>query len=217
MKVFLVERGGPFSSRRADAGRHIAEKGMSPLLALDKAKALPPASSGWQQHYDVCVLPGELYLEALELSRRIPVIAYGGADMAFSCFEAGCADFMCEGWTRLELEARLYRFWQPSIACADGLFSIRATRLEWESGRGDHAQFVELSPGEVKTLRRLFAIPGQIITGDFLLGEYSSVKAGSRALSMRMSRLKSKLSGLCPGLGENIVSARGAGYLWISR
>ena len=116
MKVFLVERGGPFSSLRADAGNHIPEIVMSPLLILNKATSLPLSSSGWHRHYDACVLPGELYLETPELSRHIPVIAYGGAETAFSCFEAGATDFMCEGWTRLELEARLYRFWQPSLA-----------------------------------------------------------------------------------------------------
>jgi len=217
MKVFLVERGGPFSSCRADAGNHIPEMVLSPLLILDKAMALPSLSSGWHRRYNACVLPGELYLETPELSRRIPVIAYGGAEIAFSCFEAGATDFMCEGWTRLELEARLYRFWQPSLAGDEGFLSLRGKRLEWEGAVAGAATFIELSPGEAIILRRLFAIFGRVATTELLRGTAASGNESSRALGMRVSRLKSKLSKLHPGLGDCIRSKRGEGYLWITR
>jgi hypothetical protein len=217
MKVFLVERGGPFFSRRADAGSQILEKERSPLLILEKAASLPSFSSEWYRSHDACVLPGELLLETPELPGRIPVIAYGGAEMAFSCFEAGAADFMREGWTRLELEARLYRYWQPSLACEEGLLSLRGNRLAWEGREAGSRTFIELSPGEAMILRRLFAVPGRVAIAESPRGSAPLGTNASRALSMRMSRLKSKLSILHPGLGDRLRSKRGEGYLWISR
>ena len=216
MKVFLVERGGPFFSRRADASGQIFRKESSPLLILEKSASLPVVSSEWYLSYDACVIPGELVLEMPELPRFIPVIAYGGPEMAFSCFEAGVADFMCEGWTRLELEARLCRYWQPSCACDEGLLTLRGNRLAWEGREAGAGDFIEVSPGEAMILRRLFAVPGRVALAGSLPKVASAGGMASRALSMRISRLKSKLSKLHPGLGERLRSKRGEGYLWIS-
>ena len=137
--------------------------------------------------------------------------------MAFSCFEAGAADFMREGWTRLELEARLYRYWQPSLTCEDGLLSLRGNRLAWEGRESGSSTCIELSPGEAMILRRLFAIPGRVAMAESPREPAPLGANVSRALSMRISRLKSKLSMLRPGLGDRLRSKRDEGYLWISR
>ena len=179
--------------------------------------ALPPVSSEWRSRYDACVLPGSLYLDNPPFFWPIPAIAYGSAGMAFPCLEAGASDFLCDNWTMLELHARLYRLWQPAIACGDGMLRLRGIALTWEVGATDSSIVsILLSPAEMRIIRRLLAVPGQIVAAEALGGKAPSSLGGSRGLAMRVSRLKGKLSSLKPGLGENIKSMRNEGYLWIS-
>lgn len=217
MKVFLVERGGPFSLGEPGAKEQSVECDFFPLIALETRATLPPFSSAWARGYDACVLPADALLETPDISRSIPVIAYGGADMAYPCFEAGAADYMREGWTRLELEARLYRLWQPSIIGEGTLLRLRGLRLEWGNGESRDSHFIDLSPGDAMLLRRLLANAGRVVTAESLCANPSSSQKTSKALGMRVSRLRARLSALSPHLGESIATVRGEGYLWINR
>lgn len=243
IKVLLVEREEPFSifsaevaveSGTAAEGGVVAEGAAapesaavpenvaafsSPLLSIEKAKSLPEKSERFAV-YDVCVIPGSLLLERETSTIPIPVIAYGSSDLALPCYEAGASDFMREGWTRLELEARLYRLLQPAIQCGEGLLALRGLALVWKDFAAKGAETTELlSAAEAEMFRFFLAAPGRIVAPDSRYTEAATLPRGrkTRAFSMRVSRLKAKLSRLHPGLGEYIQSSRGLGYLWITR
>jgi len=168
-------------------------------------------------HHDACVLPAALYLEAGARSIPVPAIVYGSAGMAFPCFEEGAADFMREGWTMLELEARLYRLWQPRLAAGDRTFSLRGSSLVREADKaGQPDSALRLSPAEAALLRRLLSAPGRIVAPETPARSGTLTRAASKARSMLVSRLRAKLSGLEPGLGDHIQAARGSGHLWIN-
>lgn len=236
MKVLLVEREEPFSlfgvvaeaegaDARGSAGgsedaglpENVAAM-FSPLLSVEMATGLP-AFSGWSAGYDACVLPGALFLERGAFSIPIPSIVYGSGDLALPCFAAGAVDFMREGWSMLELEARLYRLAQPTIACAEGVLALRGFRLIWKGfAAGESEAAVALSAMETEMLRAFMATPGRIVAPESLRGNpWAHPGEGkTRAFDMRVSRLKAKLSRLHPGLGGSIRSSRGLGYLWIT-
>ena len=128
---------------------------------------------------------------------------------------------MREGWTMLELEARLSRLFNPVVDCQEGFLALRGRILVWRSrGREDSPASVPLTPSEADLLRDLLAGRGMAAAAGSLQGcspGLSGSPGRTRALSMRVSRLKAKLSGLHEGLGKNIEAVRGAGYLWIHR
>jgi hypothetical protein len=222
VKVLLVERGEPFSLYGAPDEPEGDSQASWPLLVIDKATCIPSPASEWRDRWDLCVLPAALFLESGISTIPVPAIVYGAVDMAFSCFEAGASDFMREGWTWLELEARLYRLWQPSANCGNGRLVLRGITAVWEAfGRrgktegGPPAPSSVLSPAEAEILRRFLATPGRIVpTASLMLCGHRSDNGG-KALAMRISRLKTKLSRLEPGLGKRIEAVRGLGYLWV--
>lgn len=231
IKVLLVEREEPFSFLSAEAAAEggTAAEGeaapeseaafSSPLLSIEKAKSLPEKSEELKV-YDVCVIPGSLLLERERSTIPIPVIAYGSSDLALPCYEAGASDFMREGWTRLELEARLYRLVQPAILCGEGLLALRGLALVWKDLAANGSEKAELlSAAEAELFRLFLAAPGRIVAPDTRYAGAATLprEGKTRAFSMRVSRLKAKLSKLHPGLGECVRSSRGLGYLWITR
>jgi len=217
MKVLLVERGEPFSlppdEERAESGTF----SHSPFLDIERMKGRFSGMAPYSWHHDACVLPAALYLEAGARSIPVPAIVYGSAGMAFPCFEEGAADFMREGWTMLELEARLYRLWQPRLAAGDRTFSLRGSSLVREADRaGQPDSALRLSPAEAALLRCLLSAPGRIVAPETPARSGTLTRAASKARSMLVSRLRAKLSGLEPGLGDHIQAARGSGHLWIN-
>ncbi len=217
MKVLLVERGEPFSlppdEERAESGT----SSHSPFLDIERMKGRFSGMAPYSWHHDACVLPAALYLEAGARSIPVPAIVYGSAGMAFPCFEEGAADFMREDWTMLELEARLYRLWQPRLAAGDRTFSLRGLTLVREADRAGHpVSALCLSPAEAALLRCLLSAPGRIVGPETPALSCTRTRAASKARSMLVSRLRAKLSGLEPGLGDHIQAARGSGHLWIS-
>ena len=188
-----------------------------PFISVERVTALPSFAPGSSWLHDACVLPGAIFLETGVGSIPVPAIAYGSADMAFSCFEEGAADFMREGWTMLELEARLYRLWQPKLVAKDGFIALRGDILIREGGRLiDSVSSLRLTPTESALLRRFLAAPGRVVAPESLVLPGASPHAATRAQGMVVSRLKAKLSRLEPGLGECIRSVRGVGHLWIN-
>lgn len=219
MKVLLVEREEPFSVFSAEAAAEGEAVFSSPLLSIEKAKSLPEKTERFTVH-DVCVIPGSFLLERETSAIPIPVIAYGSIDLALPCYVAGASDFMREGWTRLELEARLYRLLQPVIVCGEGLLALRGLALVWRDFTAKGTETSELlSAAEAEMFRLLLAVPGRIVARDTRHAGAATLPHGgnTRAFSMRVSRLKAKLSRLHPGLGECVQSSRGLGYLWITR
>lgn len=219
IKVLLVEREEPFSILSAEAAPESAAAFSSPLLSIEKAKSLPEKSEELKV-YDVCVIPGSLLLERERSTIPIPVIAYGSSDLALPCYEAGASDFMREGWTRLELEARIYRLVQPAVLCGEGLLALRGLALVWKDLAANGSEKAELlSAAEAELFRLFLAAPGRIVAPDTRYAGAATLprEGKTRAFSMRVSRLKAKLSRLHPGLGECIQSSRGLGYLWITR
>jgi DNA-binding response OmpR family regulator len=187
----------------------------SPLLRIEKVKALPCAASAWPAGLDACVLPSSLFLAAGAGAIPVPAIVFGGAESALHCLEAGAFDFMHEDWTELELEARIYRFWQPSIVGERGSLTLRGLTLQRRArDPGAPVKSVVLSPMEARALRLLLASPGRVVARRMLSFEPGGERAESKAVAMRISRLKAALSSLEPGIGERIVAVRGSGYLW---
>lgn len=213
MKVLLVVRGEPsFLGFVDDAGGSASAS--SPLFSVETAEdlsSLAPSQAAEEKcPYEACVLPASLFLELQSFSLPVPAIVYGGIDVAWPCLDAGAFDFMREGWTLLELEARLYRLFSPIVDCMDGFLALQGRMLVWRTrGSDELPTSMPLTPGEAELLRRLLAGRGWVAGAGSLGG-------GTRALAMRVSRLKAKLSALHEGLGTNIEAVRGAGYRWIS-
>ncbi len=213
MKVLLVQRGEPsFLRLFGDAGGTASVS--SPFFSMEMAEDLSALASfrpGAETYpYEACVLPASLFLELQPFSLPVPAIVYGGIDLAWPCFEAGAFDFMREGWTMLELEARLYRLYSPLAECPDGFLFLQGQTLLWRSRSGDTlATSISLRQGEAELLRRLLAGRGRVVATGIRAG-------GARALTMQVSRLKAKLSALHMGLDTNIETIRGAGYRWVS-
>jgi hypothetical protein len=217
MKVLLVERGEPFllfETPKADA--HELPDFM-PFFSVDSVVRLPGGGEfpGLSKKYDVLILPCEIFLE-MEVSYRVaPVIAYGGGEAAFASFEAGAVDFMRSGWAMPELEARLYRLWQPTIECGELTIALRGVTLSVK-GRvaGSLSSSFVLTPNESAMLRTLFASSGKVVPPGALFDGAGRAPALSRALAMRIVRLKAKLAGVHPLLAESLKSVRGEGYSW---
>ena len=227
MKVLLVARGGPVFLGSTDGGADKATPALSNLFIMEKAddlSSLAPEAAGEKPRFEACVLPASIFLENPLFTMPVPVIAYGGSDMAWPCFDAGAFDFMREGWTLMELEARLYRLFSPVVDCREGFLALRGITLTWRNrGPDGWSKSITLTGGEAELLRCLLARRGRAAVAGSLPGSpqgshgSSGSPAGTRALSMRVSRLKAKLSGLHEGLEMNIEAVRGSGYLWIHR
>ena len=229
MKVLLVVRGGPTFLGLSD-GADKATPTSSHLFIIEKAddlSPLAPKAAEEKPRFEACVLPASTFLENQLFTMPVPIIAYGGSDMAWPCFDAGAFDFMREGWTLMELEARLYRLFSPVVDCQEGFLALRDITLTWRNrGIDGSSKSIMLTWGEAELLRCLLVRRGRAAAADSLPGcppglpgshGSSGALVRTRALSMRVSRLKAKLSGLHEGLGMNIEAVRGAGYLWIHR
>ena len=218
MKVLLVGRGEPFSF----FGLPEQEAGEAPFLTLfldiesaaafREGGAVNPAIPGG---YDAFVLPCEVFLGMDPADRPAPAIVYGAGGAAFAGLEAGAADFMRSGWSFLELEARLYRLWQPRLESGASTIILRgATLSAKDSGAEGPEESCVLTPKEAAILRALLSSPGKMVPSGSLCLRASLPGCPSRALGMRMARLRAKLAGVDPALAECLKSVRGGGYSW---
>jgi len=217
MKVLLVERGEPYSffgASKVDAG-DISD--CMPFLSIERIAEIPRNSDppGFLHRYDAFVLPSEVFLEMEETDRLAPAIAYGVGEAAFACFEAGAVDFMRSGWAMPELEARLYQVWQPTIECGELTIALCGATLSIKGHKaGSKSSSCVLTLNESAMLRTLFSSPGKVISPGFLSDRSGLAEPRSRALAMRMIRLRAKLAEVHPLLAESLKSVRGRGYSW---
>ncbi len=231
IRVLLLPGGEPsFLSDIGQGGGYAA----NPLLKVETAAALPSPPDLESGPWQVCVLPCEAYLSGPILPPSLPAIVYGPSSLALDCLESGASDFMRPGWTWLELEARLFRFWSPTLAGDRGDYRLWGPRLirlgeldSRDAGSGADAAG-EVSVREASALRLLAYRPGRVVPYATLKGPERNgsaagnpaVEGGSgaksqAAVAMMMSRLRKKLNDLDPGLARRLQPARGLGYLWI--
>lgn len=207
----------------------------NPFLKLDRADNPPSLRELESGPWQVCVLPCEAYLSGYVLPPALPAIVYGPSDLAIDCLESGASDFMRPGWSWLELEARLFRFWSPKLIGYRAVYRLWGPRLikVGESGPEDAESGAtakgELSVREAWTLRLLAYRPGRVFPHGALKrperGDSSArnpadgdAEGGAKtqaSVAMMMSRLRRKLNDIDPGLALRLLSVRGQGYLWI--
>ncbi len=218
MKVLLIERGEPFSFFRDPETEEGGAYAFMPFLDIESAAAFPEggaADPALSCGYDVFVLPCEAFLGMYPADRPVPAIVYGSGEAAFACLEAGAADFMRSGWTLLELEARLFRLWQPRLECGASTIVLRGVTLSAKDfGAESPAKSCVLRPKEAAILRALLSASGKMVSSGSLCGRASLPGCPSRALGMQVARLRAKLAGVDPSLAECLKSVRGGGYSW---
>ncbi len=151
-------------------------------------------------------------LLAKTVKRAAPVIACGPPGALRGAFLAGCADYLREPWTPVELahraravldrERELWRFPWGSI-------SIEGGTLVTPSGSAD------LTHHEEEILRMLLHNRGTVVSRADL--GYAVAprpgRAASRAPDMHVAALRRKIRAAVPGAGRLIESVKGQGYL----
>ena len=205
MKVLLVHRGEPFSFPRTGVSSLVP-----PFVLVQTV--WPEVKEGWSTlpaGYSVYILPCGLFRTLGKNDYPGLCLVYGEPDEALSCVEAGAVDFMREGWNLHELGARLYRLWRPGFVVNGLVVSMRGDRLE--SG----GLSVNMSPAGASLLRILLArrncpVPAGALETATGGGE------GPKALPMRISRLRARISRIDPSLGDRIRSCGRGAYCFLS-
>ncbi len=231
IRVLLLSGGEP--SFLWTTGQTGERKG-NPFFRVDRADALPSRGEMESGSWQLCVLPCETYLSNRNLPPGLPVIVYGPSTLALDCFEAGASDFMRSGWSWLELEARLFRYWGPELI-GDlatyrlwGLKLIRSREFDAIDSLSGAEVGLELSVGEASALRLLAYRAGRVLpyyalkrsgrgdTTEVPASENAADRGGARAaVAMMMSRLRKKLLSMDPGLAHRLQAVRSQGYIWI--
>ncbi|MCE1157736.1 MAG: hypothetical protein LWX23_07875 [Spirochaetia bacterium] len=231
IRVLLLSGGEPsFLWTTGQTG----ERRGNPFLRVDRTETLPSRKELESGSWQLCVLPCETYLSNQNLPLGLPAIVYGPSTLALDCFEAGASDFMRSGWSWLELEARLFRYWSPELIgdrATYRLWGFRLIRLREFDGIGPLSGIevgLELSVGEASALRLLACRAGRVLpyyalkcpgrgdTTEVPAAEGAAVSGGSRAaVAMMMSRLRRKMLGIDPGLARRLRAVRSQGYIWI--
>jgi hypothetical protein len=231
IRVLLLSGGEPsFLWATGQTG----ERRGNPFLRVDRAETLPSRKEMESGSWQLCVLPCETYLSNQNLPPGLPAIVYGPSTLALDCFEAGASDFMRSGWSWLELEARLFRYWGPELVgdrATYRLWGLRLIRLREFDGidpLSDIEVGLELSVGEASALRLLAYRAGRVLpyyalkrsgsgdTTEVPAAENAAGPGGSRAaVAMMMSRLRKKLLSMDPGLARRLRAVRSQGYIWI--
>jgi DNA-binding response OmpR family regulator len=170
--------------------------------------------------WNVLVVPCHFLIDFPRLDFSQPLLACGPAVMALACYESGADDFMRDGWSLAELEARLHHLLVPELPFLQGRLRLRGSTLSLEFPEGLHAS-IQLDVAEMSMMERLMRKPNRIVPFDLLDGpELASMEAAEAAcrrgksLAMRILRLKARLASLDPRLPDSIQSARGFGYMW---
>lgn len=209
---------------------HCERLGESPFIRIDTADILPSFQDLESGRWQLCLLPCEAYLSISAFPPGLPVIVYGPSSLALTCLEAGASDFMRPGWSWLELEARLFRYWSLELV-GDiavyrlwGLVLVRLSAFPVGDASNPLSRAetgLELSPKEAAALRLLAYRSGKVLPYSALIaasvgGSKTSRSNPRAAAAMMISRLRKKLASLDPGLARSLRSACGQGYLWIN-
>lgn len=222
-RVLLIPGGEPFSfshdiSRKPlilDSGSIALRLESMPLISFDTLyrghRTLP---------WNVLVVPCHFLIDFPRPDFSQPLLAYGPAVMALASFESGADDFMRDGWSLQELEARLHHLLVPELPFLEGRIRLRGATLSLEFPEGRCAS-IQLDAAEMLMLERLMRKPNRIVPFELLDGpELASMDASEAAarrgksLAMRILRLKATLASLDPRLPDSIQSIRNLGYMW---
>ncbi|HEY9054432.1 MAG TPA: helix-turn-helix domain-containing protein [Rectinemataceae bacterium] len=214
LKVLLVHRGEPFPfplmGTSSLAPPFIYVQVSAKNLVADSGPRLPGG-------YDAYILPATLFLDLPVSSCKPECIAYGSPEDMFSCFEAGAADFLRDGWLLVEAASRLYRLWRPAFQLGGDRISLSGSGLHILYASGETRRSLELSPWEVGFLRLLFAHPERLVPVRDLesRGRMGTPPKSGSAFSMRVSRLRAKLDGFDRRISPRIVAGGRGSYAWI--
>ncbi len=126
------------------------------------------------EHIDLYVLPATQYTGACEelRARKLPVIAYGPAELLPLAFDCGCRDFLRDPWSISELKVRAIRHLPPRrMSFCWGVVELRRNTLlctarysstlapgpasNQNKAPGSASSAVELPPPETALLRQL--------------------------------------------------------------
>jgi len=154
---------------------------------------------------DAIVIPALRFLTYPPLTRTVPLIASGPAELAEPCFEAGCSDFIREPWTGDELQARI-----AGHTCGKFAFSHEGLRISGHTLSGPTADIV-LSDAAYSILTLLSANLGQPVPR-LAIASLIGVRAGdSRSIDMRIARLRKALrSAGAGGMADRLRGTQGA-------
>lgn len=174
--------------------------------------AAEEANTEGSYHVDLEVMPADRYLALTPAHRpACPVFAYGSVSLMAAAYEAGCADYLRDPWSLVELTARANRLDILRFACAGIALELRGGILSMENGR-DGSQ-VALGEADRKLLRLLIRNAGRTVPRKAIELELWDNKGRSRrAPDVSIARLRARLDSLVPGGGTVIKSCRGLGY-----
>jgi len=158
---------------------------------------------------DILVLPAEDFLALRrfpsqgEITRYMP---YGPVSLMEKSFQWGCADYLREPWSLLELRARAGRFLSLCFMAGEKKLELRGSRLSMQG------QWVELSDSETILLRVLALNAPLPVPREAAQSLLASSGGRCPALGRIVSSLRRKLEELDLDLGLRLLAIRGLGY-----
>jgi len=173
----------------------------SPFSLFFSAR-LPPNHE--TMSFDAILVPALRLLSQPASGGRL-VIASGSCDIAHECFDAGCHDFIREPFTEIELHARV-------MAKSRRRLELDSTKVVAESGQlhGPSAT-IRLNDGLFSILALLNNNPYRPVTREAIAAILGITTKSSRAIDMRVSRLRSILRSVgSSGLADCIQCKNGA-------
>jgi len=165
---------------------------------------LPPGDA------DLWIVPAAAAAEAIAAARGAPVIAHGPPAALRAAFLAGCADYLREPWTPVELVERAAAALARSHRVAVGGIRLEGARLVGPRGSAD------LTGHEAALMRLLASRAGVAVDRTSLAWAITGRRPvpGSRSVDMHVSALRAKLAAVAAGAdGPRIKAVRGRGYL----
>lgn len=178
-------------------------------------ETLPPCSG--TPDYDLFLLGATPFMEAPENLNRLhalgPVIVMGPSDTLPHAFSLGCDDYLRDPWTPEELFSRI------KLPLKGLQIRIRGEELLLAGdGLVGPGGTISLGQADRMLLRALATRPGEAVDRALLskiLDGESTREQPSRALDMRISRLRREIEGALPPKrrgGNCIEGVYGAGY-----
>jgi len=158
-----------------------------------------------QADSDAIVIPALRFLSNPPVTRTVPIIASGPAELAEPCFEAGCSDFIREPWTGDELRARIAGHSSNRFA-----FNHEGLRISGHTLVGPTAEIV-LSDDALNILTLLSANLGQPVPRSAIASLTGARNGDSRSIDMRIARLRIALRSAGAGsMADRLRGTHGA-------